>query len=112
MLPISISNNITVQQLQIGQEGRAVQEGAQAFYKLANLQVQGSEADATVLSLVKTQPDLTDFFGDVRRACVALSRAKYISVIVGSKAVFQSSGSSSNNNEGVKLWQKIMQMYK
>jgi len=73
--------------------------------------VQGSEADATVLSLVKTRPDLSAFFVDPRRACVALSRAKHVSIVVGTASVFAGSGGGGG---GVKSpdWKLLTAMYK
>ncbi len=68
--------------------------------------VQGSEAEATVLSLVKTKPDLSSFFLDKRRACVALSRAKFAGIIIGNTALFQGSRDKAG------LWHKVAAMYK
>jgi superfamily I DNA and/or RNA helicase len=66
--------------------------------------VQGAEADATVITLVKTRPELSPFFQDERRVCVALSRAKHISVIVGKSSFFQSFGCKN-------VWKKVVTRY-
>jgi superfamily I DNA and/or RNA helicase len=56
---------------------------------------QGSEADVVLISTVRTS-GISSFMTDTRRLCVALSRAKYEAVIVGSLANFKGGICKSN----------------
>ena len=62
---------------------------------------QGSEADVVLLSTVRTT-SVGPFMQDMRRLCVALSRAKYSCYIVGHLSVLRNSG---------RIWEDVADAY-
>lgn len=68
--------------------------------------VQGSEADVIILSTVRSRSprdDVGAYMRDERRLCVAFSRARQLSVVVGNRREMMTKGGSA--------WQTIVQAY-